>query len=132
MLFALLCYAAEDDPERTGPAVSPQEWEALTAADAAHPPEPPRPARLVGDHLLEAPSEAVSVLPVDGEVFAVTGPFLQVRACLAGVRLIECEDREHAVEIARSCRMTERFRCVEVRPVRDRRPAPTAGARDWS
>lgn len=64
---------------------------------------------------LHAASEAMSVLPKpDGSVLVTDGPYLDTKEVVGGLWVLECADREEAVEwgrrAARACRVP-----VEVR-----------------
>jgi len=64
-------------------------------------------SRLRGEH-------AATVRPRNGKVLVTDGPFAETRELIGGFDLLECRDREEAIEIASKHPMA-RFGCVEIR-----------------
>ena len=73
---------------------------------------------LIHSEGLADPALAKRVTRRDGALLSTDGPFAEVKEYLAGFLLVECEDMEHAVQLAGRVPDTE-FNYVEVRPVLD-------------
>jgi hypothetical protein len=64
---------------------------------------------------LKGVEHAATVRRRDGKVLVTDGPFAETREWIGGFDLLECRDREEAIEIAAKHPMA-RFGCIEVRP----------------
>jgi hypothetical protein len=105
------------DPEDWYDQVTTEEWqrqmklhnaftEAVEAAGAS----------ILGGAALLPSSTASTVKQVDGSGPLVTdGPFIETKEALGGFYLIDCKDREQALELAKICPSGN----IEVRPVMD-------------
>ena len=70
---------------------------------------------LVGGGVLK-PARTTTTLRVrDGEVLITDGPFIETKEQIAGYSVLECADRDEAVEVA-SRHPTARFGTFELRP----------------
>jgi hypothetical protein len=69
-----------------------------------------------GGELLSPPSDARTVRVRGDEVLIADGPFAETKEQMGGFSLIECADRDEAIEIA-SKHPVARFGMIEVRPV---------------
>jgi hypothetical protein len=72
-----------------------------------------RGARVMGDRLRPY-EEAVAVKRRDGKVVVSDGPFAEAKEVIGGFDVIECADRDEAIEIASKHPMA-RFGQIEVR-----------------
>ena len=74
--------------------------------------------RLLASQQLEAPATGRSLRVRQGREAVLDGPFAETKEVLAGFNLIEAENLDEAMEIARQFPWA-RTGCIEVRPVRD-------------
>lgn len=74
--------------------------------------------RLLASQQLEAPATGRSLRVRQGRETVLDGPFAETKEVLAGFNLIEAEDLDAAMAIAREFPWS-RTGCIEVRPVRD-------------
>lgn len=79
----------------------------------------PQHARIIESRGLQPPHEAVIVRPVDGRIVADGAPEPAEHSVM-GVYLVDCRDRDHAVELASMYPMPEGLGYIEVRPVTQR------------
>ena len=71
---------------------------------------------MIVSEALADPSDGTHVITTDGVAMATDGPFAEVKEHLAGFYLVECANRDRAIEIAG--RIPEAgWGMVEVRPV---------------
>ena len=73
--------------------------------------------QLLGGAKLDACASAVSVRERNGKSLVLDGPFAETKEHLGGYHLIECQDRDEAVSIARQIPTLADGGVVEVRPV---------------
>jgi len=73
-----------------------------------------RKVRTLGSRL-KGVEHAATVRRRNGKVLVTDGPFAETRELIGGFDLLECRDREEAIEIASKHPMA-RFGCVEIRP----------------
>lgn len=73
-----------------------------------------RGVRLIGE-VLAPTSEATTVRVRDGQVLLTDGPFAETREQIVGFDIIECDDLDEALEVARRHPMA-RGGMIEVRP----------------
>ncbi len=73
---------------------------------------------LIAAEGLADPSEGLVVSVRDGEAVTIDGPYAEVKEHLVGFLLVECDDRERAVQIAAQVPDAQ-YGEVEVRPVMD-------------
>jgi hypothetical protein len=64
---------------------------------------------------LEGPKMATTLRFRDGEIQLEEGPFLQIEEFIAGIDVVRCADRQHAIEVG-AAHPTARYHAVEVRP----------------
>jgi hypothetical protein len=64
---------------------------------------------------LEGPEMATTLRFRGGEIQLKAGPFLQIEEFIAGIDVIRCADRQHAIEVG-AAHPTARYHAVEVRP----------------
>ncbi|PXX71794.1 YCII-related domain-containing protein [Nocardia tenerifensis] len=77
-----------------------------------------RTGELISGHVFADPSISAVVRVRDGVVTVTDGPYPQGPDHVAGQYLVDCENRERALELAASI-MSERVGGVEVRPLMD-------------
>lgn len=65
---------------------------------------------------LRSDAEAVRIRSSEGRFSTVDGPFAEAKEMVGGFFLLNCEDRDEAVAIAREC-PAARWATVEVRPL---------------
>ncbi|HSJ56210.1 MAG TPA: YciI family protein [Anaerolineae bacterium] len=80
---------------------------------------------LAGD-ALHSVDMATTVRPQAGKASITDGPYLQTKEQLAGYMLLEARDLDEAIRLAARI-PPARLGGVEVRPIRDMRPAPSNG-----
>jgi hypothetical protein len=96
--------------------VTPEEWqrqmklhtafaEAVAAAGAS----------MLGGAALQQSSTASTVKQGGGGPLVTDGPFIETKEALGGFYLLDCKDREQALELAKICPSGN----IEVRPVMD-------------
>ena len=73
-----------------------------------------RKVRVLGQRL-EGPKAATTVRRRNGKVMVRDGPFAETKEWIAGFDLLECADRDEAIEIAAKHPMA-RFGRIEIRP----------------
>ncbi|HEX8079880.1 MAG TPA: YciI family protein [Jatrophihabitans sp.] len=73
---------------------------------------------LIAAEGLADPSESTVVAMRDGVAVTIDGPYAEVKEHLVGFLLIECDDRERAVQIAAQVPDAQ-YGEVEIRPVMD-------------
>lgn len=74
-------------------------------------------AQVLATRGLESSSAALTVRPVNGELTVREGPFADTDEALAGFYLVECQDMDDAIELARAYPMPDGLGCIELRPV---------------
>ena len=72
-----------------------------------------RGTRILGNRL-RAAAEAITVKRRHGKLVVTDGPFAETKEMIAGFDVIECADREEAIEIASKHPMS-RFGQIEIR-----------------
>ncbi|MFJ9371348.1 YciI family protein [Nocardia sp. NPDC101769] len=77
-----------------------------------------RAGELISGHVFADPSISAVVRVRDGAVTVTDGPYLQTPDHVAGQYLVDCESREHALELA-ALISSDRIGGVEVRPLMD-------------
>lgn len=73
--------------------------------------------RLQGSELA-SPSSATTVRVRDGEVLLSDGPFAETKEVIVGFDLLECDNLDEAIEVARTHPMARTGR-LEIRPLAD-------------
>ncbi|ROQ65806.1 hypothetical protein EDD93_0203 [Streptomyces sp. 840.1] len=81
-------------------ALTDQEKEAIGAGHGAFLEALKRSGELVSTQALVDPSQAVVVSVRDGQPVVTDGPFLEAKEFLGGFYLIDCEDKDRAIELA--------------------------------
>jgi hypothetical protein len=76
-----------------------------------------RGARLLGREL-DLPETSVTVRVRDGETLVSDGPFIETKEFVAGFDLLECADRDEAIEVAAKSPIAW-FQALEIRPFMD-------------
>jgi hypothetical protein len=76
-----------------------------------------RSGRLLGGAKLDERSSAVTVRETNGKPIVTDGPFAETKEHLGGYHVIECQDREEAIAIAKRIPTLAAGGAVEVRPV---------------
>jgi hypothetical protein len=99
-------------------ALPPAQFDATMRSCLEHADELRKKGHLLESQMLESASDARSVRSRRGRMTIVDGPFAESKEVLAGFNLIEAENIDEAVEIAKQFPWA-RTGCVEVRPVRD-------------
>jgi hypothetical protein len=115
--YMLLLYLSER------PAAGTPEGDAMFAAVRAFYGECVQRGALVHASPLEDPPSATTVRVRDGRALRTDGPFAETKEWLAGYFVVECRDREEAIELAALC-PTAADGSVEVRALM---PPPGAG-----
>lgn len=112
MRYMLLLYV----PDR--PAVGTPEFERFFAPVIEFHQECRRRGVLVASGPLAAPETAVTLRRRGGRVLQTDGPFAETTEWLGGYFMVDCRDRDEALELASIC-PTVKDGPVEVRPVAD-------------
>jgi hypothetical protein len=68
--------------------------------------------------VLAPTSTAVTVRVRNGELLLTDGPFVETKEIIVGFDLLDCADREEAIQVARTHPMARRGR-IELRPLAD-------------
>ncbi|MGD0198544.1 MAG: YciI family protein [Solirubrobacteraceae bacterium] len=68
---------------------------------------------------LEPPESATTVRIVDGETLITDGPYVETKEALDGFCMLEADDLDAAIEIAKTVPSLRAGGCVEIRPVVD-------------
>lgn len=108
MRYAALIYSEETEPSGD---VSPEEsmrpWFEFGEKNEAH---------LRGGEALQPTSTATCVRARDGDVVTTDGPFAETKEALGGFYLVEADDLDQAIEIARQIPAAD-YGTIEVRPI---------------
>jgi hypothetical protein len=114
MRYMLLIYTNENAPQTPEQAQQVMEGHGRAMQEAS------RKGFLVGAEPLAATSSATTLRMRDGKTIITDGPFAETKEQLAGYYLLECDNLDDALEIARqiptACGGGEG--CVEIRPIR--------------
>jgi hypothetical protein len=110
MRYMLLLYV-NGRPEPGSP-----EAEAMFGEIAAFHRECDEHGVLVASDPLGEPDTATTVRVRDGKTLNTDGPFAEAREWLGGYFMLDCRDRDEALELAARC-PTARTGAVELRPV---------------
>ena len=111
MEFMLIMYESEAIPEDLMPEMG--EFAGKLASQG----------KMRGGAPLRPSQEAVRVRVRDGAPSVTDGPFSETKEVVGGFFLVECVDRDEAVEIAKACPLA-RYGQVEVREVIPVGPPP--------
>lgn len=84
--------------------------------------------RLILARPLQAPETAAIVRVRDGHTTVTDGPFAEAKEFLGGFLIIEAEDREAAIAVAKASPMA-RMGSIEVRPILDQTHSVTGEGR---
>ncbi len=68
---------------------------------------------------LEPPETATTVRIVDGQTLITDGPYVEIKEALDGFCIIEADDLDAAIELAKQVPSLSAGGCVEIRPVVD-------------
>jgi hypothetical protein len=98
----------------TDPAVDPREFERVDPVDPWVEETDGKGIRLYGSEL-EPPGSARTVRVRDSRVIVTDGPFAETKEQIAGFDVLECDDLDEAIEVARRHPMA-RLGLLEVRP----------------
>ncbi len=114
MRYMLLIYTKEDAPQTPEQARQIGEGHRRAMEDAA------RKGFLRGAEPLVATSSATTLRVQEGRTIITDGPFAETKEQLAGYYLLECENLDDVLDIARqiptACGGGEG--CIEIRPIR--------------
>lgn len=114
MKFMVLIY---NDPDLLG-AMAERQFDKTMRECIEHANQLQDQGYLLQSQQLEPPSTAKSIRVRQGKAITVDGPFAETKEVLGGFNLIEAENMEEAVRIAKEFPWAETG-CIEVRPVRD-------------
>ena len=106
MQYALLAYGHEDTPDPARPI------ESAIAAVLTRP-------YVTGWARLHADESATTVRSGDGGSLLIDGPFIETKEYLAGVILVEADNLDDALAVARELQETRTGGAIEVRPIRE-------------
>jgi hypothetical protein len=108
--YLILIYEAEEGYATATPEV----WQQVTEAHGVFGTENEKV--IAGGNALQPTGTATTIRADGAGGFAVTdGPFAETKEALGGYYLIEADDLDAAIEIAKQC--PARFGCIEVRPI---------------
>jgi hypothetical protein len=96
--------------------LSPEQQEAVSGEYFAISNEP----NVTGGAQLQPPETATTVRTGNGSALTTDGPFVETKEALGGYYLIEADDADAAIEIAKRIPATRMGGAVEVRPVVER------------
>jgi len=114
MIFMFLFYS----DERAIAAMSREERNGLVERHTEYNHEVlEKQATVLATRGLQPTHTAYTVRPRNGEITVRPGPFASTTESLAGFYLVECEDLDQALELARVYPMPEGAGCIEIRPV---------------
>jgi hypothetical protein len=91
--------------------LSPEDDRDLTAWDE----EMDTRGILIGGGRLTLPRSSTTLRVRDGDLLIADGPFAETKEQIAGYSVLECEDLDHAIEVA-ARHPTARFGTFELRP----------------
>lgn len=112
MLYMLLIYGNEADYAR----MTEEERAAMMQGHAAFANEALQRGILKGGAALQPTSTATTVRVRNHKKMIIDGPFAETKEQLAGTYLLDCKDRDEAVELA--ARIPDAlFGSIEIRPV---------------
>jgi hypothetical protein len=110
MKYMLLIYNC-DRPDPTGPRFA----EALAGVNAFADECRRRGVFVAGNSLL--PEDTATTVSVrDGRTLTTDGPFIETHEHLGGYYVLDCHDRDEAIELAALCPMAEQG-SIELRPI---------------
>jgi len=104
MQYALLVYGSQSAREATQP-MNP-----AIATELAR-------SEVVGWARLHADESATTVRSADSQMLITDGPFIESREYLAGIIMIEAENLDEALAIARDLQSPRSGGAIEVRPI---------------
>jgi len=111
MRYMLLLYNDFDRPEPDTP-----EAEEMRAEYMAFHDECRRRGVLIAADPLHKPETATTIRIRDGQTLSTDGPFAEATEWLGGYFMVDCDDLDEALELARLC-PAARTGSVEVRPI---------------
>ena len=106
MQYALLAYGEQNTRDAARP------MESAIAAVLARP-------QVTGWARLHADESATTVRSGDGSALLTDGPFIDTKEYLAGVIVIEADNLDGALAVARELQETRTGGAIEVRPIRE-------------
>lgn len=109
MHFLLMIHGEESPPPEI-------DLRAIIEAVDAFDEELTRAGQNLGSIRLQPSSTATTLSLKKGKVLTTDGPFVESKEQLGGIYIIEADDRNRAIEIARRLPMTK-YGSVEIRPV---------------
>lgn len=112
MKYALLIYG----DEALSAEITPEQWDKIMEAHNAFGREAQERGMMAGGEALQPTGTATTVhfRPEKGQ-FVTDGPFAETREQLGGFYLLDCDNLDEALEMAKKLPMTDG--CVEIRPV---------------
>jgi len=112
MLYMLLIYGSEADYTR----MTEEERAAMMQGHAAFANETLQRGILKGGAPLQPTSTATTVRVRNHKKMIIDGPFAETKEQLAGTYLLDCKDRDEAIELATTI-PDALFGSIEIRPV---------------
>jgi len=113
MLYALLCYNAEDVVYSWSQA---EDDAVMARLDVVH--EKLRQAGKLGPSLRLLPTTAATTLRKSDPPLVIDGPFAETKEQLLGFYVLDCESLDEALEIARDLGRANPGGSYEIRPIR--------------
>jgi hypothetical protein len=113
MLYALLCYNAEDVVFSWSQA---EDDAVMARLDVVH--EKLRQAGKLGPSLRLLPTTAATTLRKSDPPLVIDGPFAETKEQLLGFYVLDCESLDEALEIARDLGRANPGGSYEIRPIR--------------
>jgi hypothetical protein len=86
----LVCVDPDLDKSKVGDAPDVEKWVAENDAEGI---------RLLGERV-RPESDATTVRVRDGEVLLTDGPYVETKDLIAGFDVLECDDLDHAIQVA--------------------------------
>lgn len=113
MLYALLCYNAEDVVFSWSQA---EDDAVMARLDVVH--EKLRQAGKMGPSLRLLPTTAATTLRKSDPPLVIDGPYAETKEQLLGFYVLDCENLDEALEIARDLGRANPGGAYEIRPIR--------------
>ena len=113
MLYALLCYNAEDVVYGWSQA---EDDAVMARLDVVH--ERLRQAGKMGPSLRLLPTTAATTLRKSDPPLVIDGPYAETKEQLLGFYVIDCEDLDEALAVARDLGAANPGGAYEIRPIR--------------
>jgi len=112
-------YILASEPD-SGPAMGSEGWDDYAAAYVKWNEDAAKAGILCAGEPVHPPSTATTLRRVDGEIKLHDGPFAEIKECIIGWYLVECDDLNVAIDWAKKLPLVAHgFGAIEVRPVVD-------------